>query len=405
MRKLHKSARFLIVAVAMLLSVTVTHHANAAKFSVDGIAYRELNDNTCEVSTSLYSGDVNIPETVIYENKNYTVTAIGYEAFLGNSDLTSVTIPNSVTLIRSRAFYGCDGLKSIAIGNSVNIISEDAFKGCNALERVDISDLSAWCRIDFNSNPNWYAKNLLVNGKAITNLTIPNDITEIKSYAFSYCDKMISVTIPSSVISIDDWAFEDCSALTSVVFEDGASDLTLDLDAFYHCSIAKAYIGRPLDFVGIPNAYLGTLEFGENITSIVCGELPEYTSLQNVIVHSVLPPSIQLWYFAETTCQNATLFVPKSSISDYQNAADWKNFRTIKSLDDYNAAVSNVYTDGDTTFRVSNGVLHIVGDAPVRVIAINGTAIYNGKGDIDINLNKGMYIVVIDNKASKIAVK
>ncbi len=404
MQQLRNSASKFISAVVLLLLFTVPQQVNAAIFSVDGISYRELTDNTCEVSKNLYSGDVNIPETVAYEEKTYTVTAIGYEAFSMCSDLTSVTIPNSVTLIRASAFYHCDGLKSVAIGNSVNTISEDAFSGCNALERVDISDLSAWCKIDFNSNPNNYAHNLLLNGEEITDLTIPNDITEIKSSAFSYCDKMTSVTIPASVVTVGE-AFYECSALKSVKFEDGASDLELDIYAFPGCPIEKAYIGREMDFVGIPHAALSTLEFGENVKSIICGELPEYTSLKNVIVHSVLPPSFQLLTFAESTCQNATLYVPESAISKYQSATGWKNFRTIKSLDNYDAAVSDVYTDANATFSVGDGMLHIIGEAPVRVIAMNGAVIYSGYGNHDINLDKGLYIVVVGDTATKIAIK
>jgi hypothetical protein len=497
MQQLRKSACAVSLTVFMLLSLVVPQQLYAGDFFVDGILYNELTDNTCEVTTYSYTGDVNIPETVSYGGKKYTVTAIGNNAFSMSSDLTAVTIPttvtsigehafyacskltsvtipdfvtsigayafmncsslatvtignsittigvsafqycdeltsviipdsvitisedafyqcdnlksvivgNSVTTIGRYAFYSCDALKSITIGNSVNLIGESAFGYCNALERVDISDLSAWCKIDLYSNPNSYAHNLLVNGEEITDLTIPDDVTEIKPSVFCFCDKMTSVTIPSTVVSIGGSAFDTCSALTSVVFEDGASDLSLDMNAFFRCSIEKAYLGRQMDFLGLSGATLKTVEFGENVQSIVCVELPGYTSLKNVIVHSVFPPAFQGAYFADSTYQTATLFVPESAISNYQSAVGWENFLNVKSLDDYDAALNDVRIDSNATFSVCNGVLHIDGDANVRVVAVNGTVVYSGNDNRDIALNKGLYIVIVGDNASKIAVR
>ena len=54
-----------------------------------------------------YDGDIVIPESVTYNENTFSVTSIGYEAFIGCSGLTSITIPNSVTSIDVSAFLGC----------------------------------------------------------------------------------------------------------------------------------------------------------------------------------------------------------------------------------------------------------------------------------------------------------
>ena len=76
-------------------------------FTVDGINYKQIDNNTVEVTRTDYSGDLVIPEQIEYGGISYTVTSIGVLAFYGCSGLTSVTIPNSVTSIGNGAFSDC----------------------------------------------------------------------------------------------------------------------------------------------------------------------------------------------------------------------------------------------------------------------------------------------------------
>ena len=99
---------------------------------------------------------------------------------------------------------------------------------CTGLTAVHISDLSAWCKIDFSrgySNPLFYADNLYLNGEKITNLVIPEDVTSIGDYAFCGCSGLTSVTIPNGVISIGYSAFNGCSGLTSATISKGITSI------------------------------------------------------------------------------------------------------------------------------------------------------------------------------------
>ncbi len=163
--------------------------ANAA-VEINGIYYNLTTGetNTAEVTykpSGNYSGDIVIPASVTYDDVDYSVTTIGYQAFNNCSGLTSVTIGNSVTTIGDYAFYNCTGLTSVTIPNSVTTIGKCAFRGCSVL----------------------------------TSVTIPNSVTTIGDYAFYNFTGLTSVTIPNSVSSIGNDAFWGCSGLTSVISE------------------------------------------------------------------------------------------------------------------------------------------------------------------------------------------
>ena len=144
--------------------------------------------------------------------------------------------------IGERAFYGCEDLTSITIPNSVTKIKDHAFCCCRNLKSVHISDLSAWCKIEFSGlfeNPLSGAE-LYLNGKLVTELTIPSDVTEIKSETFCGCKSLISVTIPNGVTKIGRNAFSGCSSLKSVTIPNSVTEI--GREAFSGCSLISITI-------------------------------------------------------------------------------------------------------------------------------------------------------------------
>lgn len=147
-----------------------------------------------------------------------SVTSIGEYAFRDCISLTSVSIPNSITHIEESTFRGCSDLTSVSIPSSLTSIGAFAFDGCDGLTKVNITDLTAWCNIDFEDNPLSYAHNLYLNDELLTNLAIPSSVTSIAADAFSYCTSLTSITIPSSVTSIGSDAFWGCTSLANVYY-------------------------------------------------------------------------------------------------------------------------------------------------------------------------------------------
>lgn len=81
-------------------------------------------------------GAVTIPSTL----KGLPVTAIAESAFAGQSNITSISIPDGVTYIGGDAFVGCTGLTTITLPDSVISIGMNAFAACPNLTNVSTSN-------------------------------------------------------------------------------------------------------------------------------------------------------------------------------------------------------------------------------------------------------------------------
>ena len=178
----------------------------------------------------------------------------------------SITLPECVTTIPGAALAFCEILLEINIPDSVTSIEMDAFYECYNLKSVYISDLSAWCKIDFDSyraNPLNYGTNLYLNNELVTDLVIPSDITEIKSHAFRGCSSLTSITIPDSVTSIGDSAFALCNSLTSVYCKATTPPIG-GSDMFYNNAYGrKIYV--PMESVNKYKSASGWSEYASDI--------------------------------------------------------------------------------------------------------------------------------------------
>lgn len=321
----------ILVAIAALSGVLMTDQSDSISayvydFEVDGIQYTSVGsqgDVQVVGMDSRFDGTVvNIPEIVSYNGVDHKVVGIRASAFYGESELTSVTIPDTVTSIGRSAFSGCYGLTDIIIPDSVTSIDVDAFHNCIGIKSLTmgngLTELPAGCfygcsgltsvtipdsikRIDgsfercFNitdldlgeverlegrafAGLSRLTKVVLPNslqylGEAfqdcgLTSVTIPDSITAIGP-AFKGCVALVDVEMPDSVTSLEG-TFEGCTSLTSISIGTGVTELG-----------DRTFAGCKFEEVTVPSTVRTLGDAFADCTSLVRAVIQEGTTRMN----------------------------------------------------------------------------------------------------------------------------
>ncbi len=263
-----------------------------------------VKDGTLLIADQLfYDYDTEIVSISIPDSVKF----IGASAFENCASLASVTFGNSVEVIGSYAFEDCTSLTSVTLPDSVERLSENAFADCNSLAEIKFGNGLKYINPNAIYNTAWYINQpdgIIYTGKVaceykgtmpsgasiiikdgtlviadeifygcsgLVSVTIPESVTMIGDRAFYNCQKLTTIKIPSKVTYIGKGAFYDCYALTSVNIPDGIT--SIEQDTFYYCySLTSITIPDSVTTIGDYAFYncnsLSSVTISDNVTSI-----------------------------------------------------------------------------------------------------------------------------------------
>ena len=377
---------------------------------------------------------------------------IGRAMFYGCGSLKNIVLPNSVREIQTEAFAECTDLMSVTFGKNNNIYNNvGVFGGCGNIETLNLGDCSGYIyssnliaqkefivseqnqsysaidgvlfnkdktqilRFPTNKSDATYiipASVTLIGRSAffgcsnLTNITIPDNVTAIVDYAFSYCTNA-SFTIKNSIASVGKSAFSGCTKLTSITITEAIWE-----SAFYDCTgLTNVTIGNSVTSIG-QSAFgnctgLSNVIIGNSVTGIGQSAFGNCLELTEIHCKGTTPPFVVsncFYNVDKTTCK---LYVPKGYYTAYWIAPEWSEFDNI--IEEENVTTINPINKDNITFQsISNGIaIETKEQMPVTVYNLSGQKVYQNvvSGNVEICLNKGVYILKINDESEKVIVK
>ena len=233
---MNRFTRTILFGLLMIIGLT----ASAQTFKHDGIWYNVIGTEEVAVAkpgnNEFYEGSVEIPLSIDYQGRTYSVTKIAAAAFAesdnldsGIHKLTSVTMADNITSIEEGAFQNCVNLQSAKISNRTTYVGVNAFADCRNMTSLTLSRYLEEIR-----------DGAFLNCEKVGQVALYDRLKKIGNQAFAGCKSLSSIDIPNSTISVGNSAFSNCSALSNVKFGTGVEKI--GESAFENCTGLKSIV-------------------------------------------------------------------------------------------------------------------------------------------------------------------
>ena len=294
-----------------------------------------------------------------------TITSIGNSAFSGCVNLTNIIIPESVTSIGEQAFYGCQNLISFTIPPQVQYVGDNAFYDCLSLKGF------------YGKYASQHNNCLIINdvfynfaiASDESSFTIPDNVIQIKDYAFRNCTTLTSITIPNSVSSIGCNVFQNC-----------IGNLVINNKMLVESDYSKNDYPYHSDYYNngwLNGAKFSKITIGDNIQKI--GNYVFYwcTTLENIVI----PESVSsIGEYTFCNCSNLKNINIPHGIKSIREGT----FNHCSSL--VNITIPNNITSiGEFAFNGCSSLTKVT--IPNSVISIGKQAFRYCTGELNINCN------------------
>ena len=213
------------------------------------------------------------------------------------------SVKEGTRIICNKAFADCS-LSNIAIPDSVTDIGDYAFEYCCSLSNMVIPN-SVTSIGDY----------AFYGCRSLSNIIIPDSVTKIGDYTFSVCSSLSKIVIPNSVTKIGDYAFSDCSSLSKIVIPNSVTKIG-DY-AFSDCSsLSKIVIPNSVTDIGdyaFAHCSLSNIAIPDSVTAIGYGAFSGCRSLSKIVI----PDSVtKIGDYAFSVCSSLSKIAIPDSVTD-----------------------------------------------------------------------------------------
>lgn len=347
------------------------------------------------------------------------IVTIG-EGALGDTDITSITIPASVTTISNYAFANCDRLTEITIPSTVTSLGSGIWKGCTALEKATL-----YSRVDE------IGESMFAGCTSLSEVLLQPTYKSLGNSAFAGCTKLADFSFPASLVSIGDktfynsglttvnlgdakalasigdFAFAECTALESVNFSDATPALgkgiffddsaLVQVQLPASTTVIPAFTFKGANSIDAENVipastqkiddyalcgwdHAESFTLPEELTYLGTGAMEGWTALQKIDAEHVAEvPALGNDVWAGIEQGNVYLYVKEELAPEFRDAAQWNEFKVTvgaTGADDILDDVTGAGGKANVDFNVGDGFIRIQSQgadiAEVRIYDLNG---------------------------------
>lgn len=230
------------LALICLLSAVTADRSSAEDVVVDDFVYEEFNSVLRLKGYTGTSADLTVPSEVTISGKLWKVTTVLSTAFAGNQTVKSIILNEGIKELSPRSFENCTSLKTVQLPTTVISVGESAFKGCTSLESINIpriitlsgsvfENCASLKTVSLPTSISFIRDSAFKGCSSLTEISIRSSVT-LGASAFEGCSKLASVYIQNTD-SIPWNCFKNCSSLVSITLPENVKDIR-DY-AFYGC--------------------------------------------------------------------------------------------------------------------------------------------------------------------------